>query len=104
MGLFWALYASMSAGFLAGAAIYLWRWKKPPEVIVKTETKVVQKPQEIRYVNTGPKIVRCKQCLYFKMKWMQGDHCEPLGPVQWCALHDRQVCLEAFCSSGEKEE
>lgn len=90
MSLFWALYASLSAGFLAGVAAYLWRWKRPPEVIVKT-------------VYATPKIVRCKQCLYFKIKWVHGDHCETARPVPWCALHDRQIALDAFCSSGEKE-
>lgn len=88
MGLFLTLYGALSAGFLAGAAVYLWRWKQPPEVNTEVETRIIQAPPEVS-------IVRCKGCVHFtndldRMAFM-------------CKRHNRPTMPEAFCSCGEVE-
>ena len=93
MGLFWTLYGALSAGFLAGAAVYLWRWKQPPEVVTKRETSIIQTPPEVRYVKEGPEIVRCRECKHYG---------RASGQKPWCMCYQRHTMPDAFCSAGER--
>lgn len=88
MGLFWTLYGALSAGFLAGAAVYLWRWKQPPEVIVeeRVETKIIQAAPEIT-------VVRCRECKHYG---------RASGQKPWCMCYQRHTMPDAFCSAGER--
>ena len=96
MGLFLTLYGALSAGFLAGAAVYLWRWKQPPEVVTKRETSIIQTPPEVRYVKEGPEIVRCIECRHY-------GYAEEDGVAKMrCLHHDRETMPHAFCSAGER--
>lgn len=97
MVLFWTLYGALSAGFLAGAAVYLWRWKQPPEVVTKRETSIFQPPPEVRYVKEGPEIVRCRECRHY------GYAAEDGMAKLRCLHHDRPTMPDAFCSCGEVE-
>lgn len=97
MGLFWTLYGALSAGFLAGAAVYLWRWKQPPEVVTKRETSIIQTPPEVRYVKEGPDIVRCCECISYGFEEVDG------AAKLRCRWHRRDTMPEAFCSSGVRK-
>lgn len=96
MGLFWTLYGALSAGFLAGAATYLWRWKQPPEVITEQKTSIIQTPPQVQYVKEGPEIVRCVECRYY------GYAAEDGVARLRCLHYDRQTMPDAFCSAGER--
>lgn len=96
MGLFWTLYGALTAGFLAGAAVYLWRWKQPPEVITKEKTSIVQAPPEIRYMKDGPDIVRCCECINYGFEEVDG-----IAKLR-CRWHKRDTMPDAFCSAGER--
>ena len=100
MDLFWVIYASVSVGFLAGAATYLWRWKRPVqrETRVEYKTRVECPPPQIRYLHTGPKIVRCCECKHYGFQEVDGDL------RLRCQWHNRDSMPQAFCSAGERKE
>ena len=87
MGIVLALYLLSSAAFMAGAARYLERMKKPPEVITEVETRIIQAPPEVR-------VVRCREC---KHRAPAKDSFTGLC----CTLHGRVTAWDAFCSHGE---